>query len=322
MSIRGCGEVGHLRRVSRIPPRIKGWRFRRFTARVGMELGQGLKMLRAWQLVAALTFTAVSCFGQAGARQFDRPALSQSAPACGRESSVESPDHLHSAYVSCDGGEHGTHTVRVTALDSAGKEASTLSARMKLSCTPGALEWLDDHRVGVVCRTDPEVRNYLVFDIETGKHAENLGSWFQWSPDRKTLANVKLDVRFGTPAGQRSCLFLNERALYPPGCDHAKESYNNIHTFLLPLVWSADGSKAAFVERIFDWEYYDPFGRYFDGEAKNVRYYLVIASKDHAAGYPIDAVAAQQIPAWQGNSHLMLGNMTYDLDSLPPAPIP
>ena len=279
-------------------------------------------MLRAWQLAAALGLAVVSCFGQSGAKQFDRPALSESTPACGRESSVESPDRLHSAYVSCVDGEHGTHTVQLTVMDSAGKEVSTLSARMKLSCTPGTLEWLDDHRVGVVCRTDPEVRNYLVFDIETGKHEENPGSWFQWSPDRKTLANVKLDVRFGTPAGQNSCLFLNERAVYPPNCDHARATYNNIHTFLLPLVWSPDNTRVAFVEKIFDWEYEDPFGRYFDGEARNVRYYLVIASPDRAAGYPIDASAAQQIPAWQGNSRLMLGAMQYDLDSHPPGPIP
>jgi hypothetical protein len=151
---------------------------------------------------------------------------------------------------------------------------------------------------------------------------ENPGSSFLWSPDRKTLANVKLDVRFGTPAGQNSCLFLNERAVYPPNCDHARATYNNIHTFLLPLVWSADNTRVAFVEKIFDWEYEDPFGRYFDGEAKNVRYYLVIASPDHIAGYPIDASTAQQIPAWQGNFRLMLGAMQYDLDSHPPAPIP
>jgi hypothetical protein len=278
-------------------------------------------MLRVWQLAGALGLAIVSCFGQSGAKQFDRPALSQSTAACGQESSVASHDHLHSAYLSC-GSEGRVHTVQLTVRDSAGKEASTLSARMKLSCTPGPLEWLDDHRVGVVCRTDPEVRDYLVFDIETGEHEENPGSWFVWSPDRKTLANVKFDVRFGTPAGQNSCLFLNERAVYPPNCDHPKATYNNIHTFLLPLVWSPDNTRIAFVERIFDWEYEDPFGRYFDGEARNVRYYLVIASPDRAAGYPINGSAAQQIPAWQGNSRLMLGAMQYDLDSLPPAPIP
>ena len=279
-------------------------------------------MLRSWQLSAALGLVVVSCFSQSGAKQFDRPALLQSTPECGRESSSESPDRLHSVYVSCVSGEHGTHTVMLTVLGSAGEEVSTLSARMKLSCTPGVLEWLDENRVGVVCRTDPEVRNYLVFDIQTGKHQQNPGSLFQWSPDRKTLANIKLDVRFGTPFGQNSCLFLNERAVYPPNCDHAKATYNNVHTFLLPLVWSPDNNKIAFVEKIFDWEYQDPFGRYFDGEARNVRYFLVLASEDRASGYSIDASAAQKTPKWQDNSHVMLGAMQYDLDSHPPGPIP
>jgi len=258
---------------------------------------------------------------QIAPRQFDRPGLSNWTAACGQQSSVASPDRLHSAYVSCSDGEE-VRTLRLTVVDSAGKAISQFSAQVKPACTPGALEWLDDRRVGFVCQTDPQVRNYVVFDIQTGSAARYPGYWFMWSPDHQTLADVKLDAMFGTPAGENSCLFLNGTAVYPAGCDHAKESYSHIHTFILPLVWSADGSKVAFVEKIFDWEYWDPFLRYFDGETSNVHYYLVVALAGHFGGYAIDSVAAQQVPVWQSNSRLQLGDVTYELGSNPPSSIP
>jgi hypothetical protein len=278
-------------------------------------------MFRAPYLYASMFFAIFGLFSQIAPRQFDRPGLSNWTAACGQQSSVASPDRLHSAYVSCSDGEEA-RTLRLTVMDSAGKAISQFSAEVKPSCAPGALEWLDDRRVGFVCQTDPQVKNYVLFDIQTGSAVEYPGSWFQWSPDHKILADVKLDVKFGTPAGENSCLFLNGTAVYPAGCDHAKESYSHIHTFILPLVWSADGSKVAFVEKIFVWEYLDPFLRYFDGEASNVHYYLVIASAGHAGGYAINSAASQQVPVWQSNSRLQLGDMTYDLDSSPPSSIP
>jgi hypothetical protein len=210
----------------------------------------------------------------------------------------------------------------LSVLDSAGKQISTISAHIKRSCTPGRLRWLDNDRVGLICRTDPEVRTYVLFNIKAGSEATYPGYSFDWSPDHKILAGVKVDVMFGTPFGENSCLFLNGEAIYPPGCDHAKESYDNIHTFSLPPLWSLDSSKLAFVEKVFDWEYTDPFLRYFDGEASNVRYYLVIISDHSAAGYRLNPAAAQQIPEWRSNSRLMLGDQTFDLESHPPVPIP
>ena len=279
-------------------------------------------MFESPQLPALLAFLMLGFLSQAGTRQFDRPGLSPETPACGQQSSVASPDHLHSAFVACSGAEESSRTLNLTVMDSAGKAISQFSAPVRPSCAPGRLEWLDDRRVGLVCQTDPQVRNYVVFDIQTGSADQYPGYWFEWSPDHKTLADVKLDVKFGTPAGENSCLFLNATAVYPPGCDHAKESYSHIHTFILPLVWSADSTKVAFVEKIFDWEYLDPFGRYFDGESSNVHYYLVIASATHATGYEINSVAAQQMPVWQSNSRLQLGDMKYELDSNPPSSIP
>lgn len=278
-------------------------------------------MFRLSYSCASLFVAIFGLFGQIEPRQFDRPGLSDWTAACGQQSSVASPDRLHSAYVSCSEDEEA-RTLRLRVLDSAGKANSQFSTQVKPACAPGTLEWLDDRRVGFVCQTDPEVRNYVVFDIQTGTAAQYRGSWFTWSPDHQTLADVKLGVMFGTPAGENSCLFLNATAVYPAGCDHQKESYSHIHTFVLPLLWSADGSKVAFVETIFDWEYLDPFLRYFDGEAGNVHHYLVIASAGHTGGYPINSAASQQVPVWQSNSRLQLGDMTYELDSNPPSSIP
>jgi hypothetical protein len=278
-------------------------------------------MFRAPYLCASMFFAIFGLVSQIGSKLFDRAGLSNLAAACGQQASVGSPDRLHSAFIACSDGEEA-RTLRLTVMDSAGKAISQLSAQIKPDCTPGALEWLDDRRVGFVCQTDTHVRNYVVFDIQTGTAAQYPGYWFKWSPDHQTLADVKLDVRFGTPAGENSCLFLNATAAYPVGCDHAKTSYSHIHTFILPLLWSTDGSKVAFVEKIFDWEYLDPFLRYFDGETSNLHYYLVIASAGHVGGYAIDSVAAQHVPAWQSNSRLQLGDVTYELDSNPPYSIP
>lgn len=254
--------------------------------------------------------------------QMDRPEGLQSGAGCGGNSPVASPDRQHSAYISCKGAEQGVREITLTVLDAAGKPISTQSARVKRSCTPEMPTWLDDHRVGVICRTDPEVSTYLVFNVQAGSEASYPGYSFNWSPDGKTLADVKRDVMFGTPAGENSCLFLNGEAVYPSGCDHARESYSHIHTFLSPLVWSPDSGKVAFVEKIFDWEYTDPFIRYFDGEASNVQYYLVIVSGHMAEGYRLSPGAAQQVPVWQTNSQIMLGSQAFDLESHPPVRIP
>ena len=47
--------------------------------------------------------------------------------------------------------------------------------------------------------------------------------------------------------------------------------------------WSPDGRRVALVEKVFDWEYLDPFGRYFDGESSDVQYCVVIRNSPMAA---------------------------------------
>jgi hypothetical protein len=147
----------------------------------------------------------------------------------------------------------------------------------------------------------------------------------QWSSDHKTLARVETEKWFATPDGANSCLYLNAQPVYPPKhCTPGpKATYRNIHTFLSSPEWSPDGRRVAAVEKVFDWEYLDPFGRYFDGESSDVRYHLVIVGTDGTvAGYPLKEIDEHPQVQWQSNSQLTLNGQSYDLASHPPAPIP
>jgi hypothetical protein len=125
-------------------------------------------------LCASMFFAIFGLLSQMGPGKFDRPGFSNWTAACGQQSSAGSPDHLHSAYVSCSDGEEA-RILRLTVMDSGSKPISQFSAQVKPTCTPGALEWLDDRRVGFVCQTDPQVRNYVVFDIQKGSAAQYPG---------------------------------------------------------------------------------------------------------------------------------------------------
>jgi len=154
---------------------------------------------------------------------------------------------------------------------------------------------------------------------------QDADSEVQWSPDHKTLARVETEKLFATPDGANSCLYFNAQPVYPSRhcAPRPKATYHNIHTFLSSPEWSPDGRRVALVETVFDWEYLDPFGRYFDGESSDVRYYLVIAGTDGAAaGYALEAVGDRPQLQWQSNSQLTLNGELYDLTVNPPVPIP
>ena len=155
--------------------------------------------------------------------------------------------------------------------------------------------------------------------------SQDADSETQWSPDHKTLAHVQTEKLFATPDGANSCLYFNGQPVYP--LEHCtprpKATYRNIHTFLSSPEWSPDGRRVAAVEKVFDWEYLDPFGRYFDGESSDVRYHLVIVGTDGTvAGYPLKEIDEHPQVQWQSNSQLTLNGQSYDLASHPPAPIP
>lgn len=179
--------------------------------------------------------------------------------------------------------------------------------------------------------------------VETG---EEPGATSVWSPDHQVLAHIEVAHLIGTPAGSNSCLYLNSRAVYPvahpKNCEpHPRGIYDGIHTFLTPPEWSPDGHKVAIVTRIFDWEYLDPYGRYWEGTLSDDRYYLVIASVDQpAVGYrlkpptdpalrpigPLYYATEKPLPIlnlkWAGNSELSVNGQMFDIGAQPPTSVP
>ena len=157
-----------------------------------------------------------------------------------------------------------------------------------------------------------------------GKDKKEPGLNGVWSPNHKTLAGIESQQSLATPAGANFCLYFNSQPAYPNDCKPwPKATYTNIHSFLSQPEWSPDGRSVAFVEKIFDWEYSDFFGGYWDGTASDVRYYLVIASIDHTVlGYALKHVPEQPILRWQGGPQVVLNEQTFDLTMNPPTPIP
>ena len=157
-----------------------------------------------------------------------------------------------------------------------------------------------------------------------GTAAGDVGSARQWSPDHKTLASVQSELLFATPDGANSCLYFNSQPVYPAKCKpRPKATYRHIHTFLSPIEWSPDSRNAALIVKIFDWEYLDPFNRYFDGESSDVRYYLVIAGTDGAvSGYGLKGIAVPPQLQWRSNSQITLNGQMFDLSAHPPTSIP
>jgi len=149
------------------------------------------------------------------------------------------------------------------------------------------------------------------------------------SPDRKNQARIEVAHLIGTPEGANSCLYLDARAVYPTAhpkdCNpRPRDIYDGVHEFLTPPEWSPDSRKVAIVVRIFDWEYSDPFGKYFDGTLTNDRYFLVIASLDQpSAGYSLkSAVSNPPSLKWVDSTRPALDGQTFDLAAQPPMPIP
>jgi hypothetical protein len=201
--------------------------------------------------------------------------------------------------------------------------------KLGVTCTPGEQQRLDDQHVGMNCEYEPLLSQYLVVDARTGSIDQRYtGLSFRWSPDHKTLARIDIARQIGTPAGSNSCLYLGPRAVYPAAhpkdCEpHPRNIYDGIHTFLSAPEWSPDSRKVAIVTRIFDWEYADIFGRYWDGTVSNDRYYLAILSLDQpAAGYPLKSPVSNPTIKWLGDSRLELDGQTFDLGAQPPSQIP
>lgn len=145
-----------------------------------------------------------------------------------------------------------------------------------------------------------------------------------WSPDNQIFASTQASERFVTPEGANYTLLFNERVVYPKPNKKSRwfSAYQNQHTFLSELEWSPDSQNLAFVEKIYDWEYTDPYNRDFNGSVSKERYYLVVVSRaGHAAGYPIQRPLENPAVLWRGPSKIVIDGQVFDLHANPPSPI-
>ena len=145
-----------------------------------------------------------------------------------------------------------------------------------------------------------------------------------WSPDHKVLATTKVPQAFVTPEGGNYRLLLNGSLTYPRKAKRAWFSaYENQHTFLSPLEWSPDSRHVAFVEKIYDWEYTDPYNRYFDGRVSNLHFYLAVVSLDgQASGYQLDHVPLNIQLEWKQADEISFNGRSFDLRNDVFKPIP
>ena len=136
-----------------------------------------------------------------------------------------------------------------------------------------------------------------------------------WSPDHLILATTRAPQRFVTPEGADYTLLLNGRVVYPIRKKHHwLSTYENQHTFLSELVWSPDSSCIAFVEKVYGWEYADPFNSDFEGWATDKRFYLTVVSRTkQVIRYGIDHVQLPVALSWQDPDRIDLNGRIFDL---------
>ncbi len=134
-----------------------------------------------------------------------------------------------------------------------------------------------------------------------------------WSPDHSLLASTTVSQRFVTPEGGSYRLQLNGRVVYPKKARRSWfahswfSTYQNVHTFLSDLAWSPDSRNVAFLEKLYDWEYADPFNSDFEGSVSNERFVLVIvSSQGKAAGYRLKHAPKTIHLRWDGPDELTL----------------
>jgi hypothetical protein len=145
-----------------------------------------------------------------------------------------------------------------------------------------------------------------------------------WSPDHEVFATTQVPQAFVTPAGGNYSLLFNGKVVYPHKTKRAWfAAYENQHTFLSPMVWSPDSQHLAFVEKVYDWEYSDPFNRDFEGRVSNQHFYLVIVSRDgQASGYVLDRMPTRVDLRWKQADQITLNGRCFDLQANSPKPIP
>ena len=136
-----------------------------------------------------------------------------------------------------------------------------------------------------------------------------------WSPDHQTLATTTVPQAFATPEGGDYRLLLNGRLVYPK---KIKRSWfpgrNEWHTFLSGLEWSPDSQRLAFVEKIYGWEYNDPFNRDFEGTTSHKHFRLTVVSRDgQAIGCELSQSLTEFQPRWLSDQRISLNGKSFEV---------
>ena len=128
---------------------------------------------------------------------------------------------------------------------------------------------------------------------------------------------------FATPEGGNYQLLLNGQLVYPKKPKHSWfHAYEDQHTFLSKLAWSPDSRRLALVEKVYDWEYTDPYNRYFDGTVSRMGFYLAIIDREgRVSGYKLADVPEDIRLAWPNPQTVVLNDRTFDLRTNLPQPI-
>jgi hypothetical protein len=144
-----------------------------------------------------------------------------------------------------------------------------------------------------------------------------------WSPNHRFLASTQVPQRLVTPEGGNYELLLNGKLVYPSRRHRGfLSAYQDQHTFLSELAWSPNSDRVAFVEKIYDWQYLDPYNGSFDGWATSMQYFLaIVSSRGEAKGYRLNQVPAHFSVRWLGPNRVELNGLTFDLEANPPQPI-
>jgi len=168
--------------------------------------------------------------------------------------------------------------------------------------------WLGNDRIGIDTHITPSSGQYRVVDVTTGAElASYFGNAFQPSPDFKHIAHAGGAPHFSPPFAHSDYLMIDDQIVYPlPAAEEPfvrppdsvdKLLFRDIHEFRPGFAWSLDGTRIAFVERLFDWRA-DGFGSYSGKEEGKDRWSLVVVP---AAGGP---------PVWTRLPEVRRGDMT------------
>ena len=172
----------------------------------------------------------------------------------------------------------------VVLLSAGGTRLKTIPALDSGNAVMG-IEWLGNGRIGIDTHINPSVGQYRVVDVTTGRElASYSGYGFRPSPDSSHIAHAGPAPHFAPPFAQSGYLMSDGGIVYPRALgkepnvrspDPADRLlFREIHQFRTDFAWSPDGTRIAFIEKMFDWRA-DQFGSYY-GTDENERWWLVV----------------------------------------------